>query len=130
MTYLLDTHIWLWWQMRPKRLLPDVRERIADPANTVLFSTVSTWELAIKSALGRLVLPEPLERMVPDCLEADRMQTLVLQHRHGFELAALPRHHRDPFDRMLIAQARAERCTIITADPAFRVYDVEILPAG
>jgi PIN domain nuclease of toxin-antitoxin system len=113
--------------MEPSRVEREVHAAIADASNEVYLSAVSSWEMAIKIAAGKLQLPKPLEEMVPEALLADRMQTLPLLHHHGFELAALPMHHRDPFDRMLIAQARRDGLTLVTADPMFRRYELELM---
>jgi PIN domain nuclease of toxin-antitoxin system len=115
--------------MDPDRMGPKAHAAIADAASEVFLSSVSSWEMAVKIAAGRLQLPKPLEEMLPEALLADRMQTLPLSHHHAFELAALPMHHRDPFDRMLIAQARCEALTLVTADAMFRRYDVPLLVA-
>jgi PIN domain nuclease of toxin-antitoxin system len=124
---LLDTHVWLWWQMAPGRIARPVHGAISDEKSEVFLSAVSSWEMAIKIAAGKLQLPRPLDEMVPEALLADRMQTLPLLHHHSFELASLPMHHRDPFDRMLVAQARREGLTLVTADPMFRRYEVDLL---
>jgi len=129
MRLLLDTHVWLWWQMAPERIKPEATRQIADSENAIFLSTVSSWEMAIKIAAGKLQLPRPLDQMVPDCLLADDIQTLPVQHHHCFELARLPMHHRDPFDRMLVSQARQEDLTIVTADPMFGRYEVRLLSA-
>lgn len=129
MRLLLDTHVWLWWQMAPARLGERVREAIADTTNDVLLSTVSSWEMAIKIAVGKLQLPKPIHEMLPTALLDDQMQSLPLQHHHCFELTNLPMHHRDPFDRMLIAQARTERLVLVTADSQLGAYDVELMMA-
>jgi PIN domain nuclease of toxin-antitoxin system len=128
--YLLDTHVWLWWLLRPERIRREVVRLIADAANTIYVSTVSSWEIAIKISIGKLRLPEAMEKAIPDSLAVDSMATLVLEHRHCFELATLPLHHRDPFDRMLIAQARVQGWPVITADPEFDHYDVEVIKAS
>jgi len=127
MRLLLDTHIWLWWQMSPGSIKPAIKDQIVDADNEVLLSTVSTWEMTIKIAVGKLQLPQPLEEMLPESLLLDSMLTLPLSHHHCFELTRLPMHHRDPFDRMLIAQARQESLTLVTADSMFHRYDVELL---
>lgn len=124
---LLDTHIWLWWQMAPERLSPAARRAVAASENDVYLSTVSTWEMAIKIAMGKLRLPVPLAQMVSAALLEDRMQSLPLQHHHCFELAALPLHHRDPFDRVLVAQARADGLTLVTAEPQLGRYELQLL---
>lgn len=130
MKLLLDTHVWLWWQMAPERIERRVQSQIADADSAVFFSTVSTWELAIKIAAGKLQLPRPMASMVPEALAADGMQTLPLHNHHCFELARLPMHHRDPFDRMLIAQARQENLTLVTADEMLARYEVDLLLAA
>lgn len=130
MKLLLDTHVWLWWHLAPDRLAASVRDRIGDEDSDVFFSTVSTWELAVKIAAGKLQLPRPIEVMVPEALVADHMQTLPVHNHHCFELATLPMHHRDPFDRMLVAQARQEKMTLVTADSALGRYDVDLLLAS
>jgi PIN domain nuclease of toxin-antitoxin system len=124
---LLDTHVWLWWHLAPARLSPALRQAVADTRNEVFLSTVSTWEMAIKIAAGKLTLPKPLAEMVPDCLLADGMSSLPLQHHHAAELLTLPIHHRDPFDRMLIAQARAEGATLASTDQHMARYDVSVM---
>jgi PIN domain nuclease of toxin-antitoxin system len=129
-TLLLDTHVWLWWQMAPERLSNTARERIADPATVVLLSTVSTWEMAIKVAAGKLQLPRAMDEMIPESLLRDGFGSLPLQHHHCFELSRLPMHHRDPFDRMLIAQAKADRLTLVTVDRQLERYEIELLPAN
>ncbi len=129
MKILLDTHVWLWWNMQPERLTKNSRSTIADISNQVFLSAVSSWEMAIKVAIGKLTLPVSLDRMVSESLTQDNMQTLALHHRHCFELGGLPSLHKDPFDRVLIAQARVEGLTLMTADTKISQYDVEILPA-
>lgn len=129
MRLLLDTHVWLWWQMAPERLDENVRGRIAAPTSEVLLSTVSTWEMAIKIAAGKLQLPRPIEEMIPESLLRDEFASLPLQQHHCFELTKLPMHHRDPFDRMLVAQARADKLTLVTVDRQLKRYDVLLLLA-
>jgi PIN domain nuclease of toxin-antitoxin system len=101
-----------------------------DGGNELLFSVASSWEIAIKYAVGKLALPEPPPDFVPPRLRRDRISTLHIEHRHALHLASLPMHHRDPFDRILIAQAQLEGVPIITADHRFHRYDVEILWEG
>jgi PIN domain nuclease of toxin-antitoxin system len=127
MKLLLDTHVWLWWQMTPERLKDDARDKIASPDSEVFLSAVSTWEMAIKIAAGKLQLPVPMEELIPESLLRDDFGSLPLQQHHCFELARLPMHHRDPFDRMLVAQARAEQLTLVTADRQLERYDVELV---
>jgi PIN domain nuclease of toxin-antitoxin system len=127
MKLLLDTHVWLWWQMTPERLKDDARDKIASPDSEVFLSAVSTWEMAIKIAAGKLQLPVPMEELIPESLLRDDFGSLPLQQHHCFELARLPMHHRDPFDRMLVAQARAEQLTLVTADRQLERYEVELV---
>jgi len=129
MRLLLDTHIWLWWQLAPERLSARARECIGVATNEVYLSSVSSWEMAIKIAAGKLQLPRPLQEMVPESLVQDGFVNLPVQPAHCFHLQELPMLHRDPFDRMLIAQAIAESCTILTADLQLHAYSVPVLPA-
>jgi PIN domain nuclease of toxin-antitoxin system len=127
MKLLLDTHVWLWWQMHPERLNDEARDKIASPESEVFFSAVSTWEMAIKIAAGKLQLPVPMDELIPESLLRDDFGSLPLQQHHCFELARLPMHHRDPFDRMLVAQARAEQLTLVTADRQLARYEVDLV---
>ncbi|CAN5703674.1 type II toxin-antitoxin system VapC family toxin [soil metagenome] len=129
MRVLLDTHVWLWMQAEPERLSSDARDTITDLANELLLSAASSWEIAIKWSLGKLDLPEPPDRYVPDRLTSSGVTALAILHGHALAVARLPRHHRDPFDRMLVAQARAEGLPLLTADPVFDRYPVEVIPA-
>lgn len=130
MRLLLDTHVWLWWQMAPQRLSPKAIDAIAANDAVVFLSSVSTWEMAIKIAAGKLQLPRPLREMVPESLMQDGFVSLPIQPLHCFVLAEMPMHHRDPFDRMLIAQAQAENCVLVSADAALDRYSIERLPAS
>ncbi len=127
---LLDTHVWLWLQGEPRRVRRETMDILEDPDVDRLLSVASTWEVCIKYALGKLSLPEAprqhFERRMPD----GGVRSLMVDQRHAYEVADLPHHHRDPFDRMLIAQARVEGIPIVTADPRFAAYDVELIPAA
>ena len=114
----------LQWPYGPK-LSSEARKTVADPRSVVHVSAASIWELAIKASLGRLDLDDAdlLEE-----IEANDFVELPMTARHALAAAALPRHHQDPFDRMLIAQAQVESLTVVTRDPAFRAYGVAILP--
>jgi len=125
--YLIDTHCWLWWNGDPGRLSDNARRVIADGDNEILFSTASAWEISIKYGLGKLKLPASPEKYLPMRLSSNRMQLLPMLLHHVLAVGALPRHHRDPFDRVLIAQAQQEDLTVITADEAFHRYDVRLL---
>ncbi len=128
MKLLLDTHIFLWLQTEPERLgehLPVVE----DPRTEMLLSAVVSWEIAIKHGIGRLPLPEPPERYVPERMRLIGARALPIEHTHALGVAALPPLHSDPFDRLLIAQARLLDTPILTADPAVARYPVEVLMA-
>ena len=127
MKLLLDTHVWLWMQAAPARIEARAVELIADSANDVLLSAASAWEIAIKYALGRLALPVPPADYVPSRMIRSGTRGLVIEHRHALQVAALPPHHSDPFDRLLIAQAQLDGATLITADRKLSAYDVALL---
>ena len=124
MRLLLDTHALLWW-LADEGLTGQAREAIADPANLVAVSAASAWEISIKKALGKLAAPDDLEHQV----QAGGFLPLPITIAHGVAAGQLVRHHEDPFDRMLIAQARAEGLTIVTRDKRFADYDVPLMPA-
>jgi PIN domain nuclease of toxin-antitoxin system len=128
-TVLLDTHVWLWMQAAPRRLVPAVRALVEDATTTLLLSAVSSWEIAIKYALGRLPLPEPPELYVPDRMRTSGVVALPIEHSHALRVSGLERQHRDPFDRLLVAQCQIERIALVTADPIFERYDVELISA-
>jgi PIN domain nuclease of toxin-antitoxin system len=122
MKLLLDTHVILWWQRDDRRLKRAARRAIAT-ADIVWVSAASAWETAIKQSLGRLRVDEPLRLTVG----ADDFTELPLTIRHAEALSVLPRHHADPFDRILIAQAHAEGATIVTCDRAMAPYGVPVM---
>ena len=123
---LLDTHVVLWAFGAPERLHPKVRREIVDPRNAVFVSAVSIWEVEIKRALGKLRAPDGLGSL---CRERG-FDALDITFEHAVAAGSLPPHHADPFDRMLIAQAAVEHVTVVTADDAFRRYDVGVMFAG
>ena len=123
---LLDTHCWLWLQAEPDRFSPEVLRELGDPSVELLLSAASAWEIAIKYALGKLPLPEPPASYVPSRLERSGTTELSVSHSHALHVASLPGHHRDPFDRLLVAQAQIERVAILSADPLLSPYDVEL----
>lgn len=127
MRVLLDTHVWLWMVTHPQRIAEPAREVLANADNELLFSAASVWEMAIKYQLGKLPLPEPPDTFVPPRLLRDAVRPLPIDHRHAAFVAQLPLHHRDPFDRLLIAQARLEDVYLCTADDVLRPYDVKLL---
>jgi PIN domain nuclease of toxin-antitoxin system len=123
MNYLLDTHVFLWALGDFEKLKPKVAKVIRDTRHGVFVSAVTSMEIAIKSALGKLEAPDDLE----DEIGLRGFSHLPLQFRHGTVLRSLPMHHQDPFDRMLISQALQEGLTIITHDQKFGRYPVEVL---
>ena len=129
MTLLLDSQALLWWREGSRKLGPRARAAISQDAFGVLVSAASAWELAIKSATGKLTLREPLDRWLPAALDGSGFETLPVTLAHALAVASLPFHHADPFDRLLIAQAQLEKLTIVTADSVFEDYDVKLLDA-
>jgi PIN domain nuclease of toxin-antitoxin system len=125
-TLLLDTHIWLWMLTAPERL-GSLRSRLEDEATTLLFSAASSWEIAIKHAVGRLDLPEPPATYVPSRIRTTGVTPIAVEHAHALAAGGLPRHHDDPFDRLLVAQARAHGTPLATVDDAIAAYDVQVL---
>jgi PIN domain nuclease of toxin-antitoxin system len=124
MRLLLDTHVLLWW-LADEPLAPAAAEAIAEPANDVWVSAASIWEIAIKRAAGRLTFDaDPV-----DASEAAGFALLPIGPRHAVDAAALPEHHRDPFDRMLVAQARMEQMTLVSRDTSVQAYEVTVLRA-
>lgn len=124
MELLLDTHAFLWWVDGTRRLPQAARTAIADPSNDCRVSLASCWEMAIKVGLGKLRLPEPLERFLPEQLAANGFRLLSIDLGDVVRVATLPFHHRDPFDRLLAAQALDGGLAIVSADPIFRRYGV------
>ena len=127
MKFIIDTHCWLWWIAEPEKLGEHARNQIEDRNNIILFSTASSWEIAIKYAIGKLELKEPPEQFVPKRLARDAISSLPIEQIHALHVAGLPHHHKDPFDRMIISQSQVERIPIMTVDPQFNLYDVEIV---
>ena len=127
MRLLLDTHMFLWFLSEESRMPEETREAIASRENSVLVSAASVWEIAIKASIGRLKIARTDVMKLPYLIEASGLAELPVLARHAAAVSALPMHHRDPFDRLLIAQARAESLTLATIDPAIRRYDVETL---
>lgn len=124
MKLLLDTHAFLWWIEGRPALAKRASAAVASANNEVLFSIVSCWELAIKLSLGKLRLPQNHARFIPEQLSANGFSLLDLELGHVARVAGLPFHHRDPFDRLLAAQALEEQLAIVSADPVFRTYGV------
>ena len=128
-TILLDTHVFLWLQSAPERL-SSALPLLADERTTLLLSAASSWEIAVKWGLGKLLLPEAPDIYVPDRMQRGAIDALPIVHSHALAVGKLPEHHRDPFDRILVAQAITEQIPLATADPALRVYAAELLWVG
>lgn len=127
MRLLIDTRCWLWWHGDPKRLTAKATELIRDGRNQVFFSAASSWEISIKYALGKLKLPVAPARYVPERLRTGNMNGFDVTHTHALRVSELPPIHRDPFDRLLIAQSQIEGLPILTTDPIFSKYDVKVI---
>jgi PIN domain nuclease of toxin-antitoxin system len=125
--YLLDSHVLLWWWFDPQRLSSAAHALLVEPTNPILVSAASIWELSLKVHRGKL--PE-LERVIadlPGLLQADGFQELPITAAHGLRAGAYPQPHRDPFDRMLAAQAELDRLVLLSADPQLSSFPCQIL---
>lgn len=127
MRLLLDTQIFVWYLDQAARIPTVARQAIDDADNAVLVSAAVIWEIAIKASAGRLEIPAGELRRLPRLIEATGFEELPVLARHAAGVYVLPWHHRDPFDRLMIAQARDESLTLVTVDPAIRAYDVSVL---
>jgi PIN domain nuclease of toxin-antitoxin system len=123
---LLDTRVFLWLLAEPERLGRHLGT-LEDPANELFLSAASSWEIAIKTQIGRLRLPDEPRRYGPDRMRAVGALPLPVEHNHALAVSELPLIHRDPFDRLLVAQARDLRLCIVTADTVMARYEVETL---
>lgn len=130
MKLLLDTQCWLWWFAQPEKLNEEVIKQISDDMNEVWLSVASVWEMGIKVSIGKLPLPEPIDDYISTRMTQLGARSLQINASHALQVAKLPLHHRDPFDRMLIAQAQVENMTLVSADSAFNQYEVSLLWAG
>lgn len=129
MRILLDTSCWLWMVAASDRLGPQARVTLDDTRNELLLSAASSWEIAIKYGIGKLPLPEPPEQYMPSRMAATGVTPLRVEHSHALATSALPLHHRDPFDRLLIAQARLEGVPVMTSDSVFGGYGIDVISA-
>ena len=125
MRLLLDTHAFLWWVNDSKDLSGRARSAIANQKNECFFSMASAWEIAIKVSIGKLELPYTVERFLPEHLATNAIRELPIEIRHVARAGGLPFHHRDPFDRVIAAQALVEKLAIVSADPIFEKYGVK-----
>jgi PIN domain nuclease of toxin-antitoxin system len=125
MRLLLDTHTFLWWVNGGPSVSRRARSAIGDAANECFLSLASSWEIAIKVSLGKLKLPTAPERFIPEQLRANAFRELPIEIGHVGRVARMPFHHRDPFDRLLAAQALEERLAIVSADTIFQRYGIK-----
>jgi PIN domain nuclease of toxin-antitoxin system len=124
---LLDTHALLWYLTTPEKLPAEAHRAIRSAQNEVYASLASAWEISIKVALGKLTLPDPPAKWFPQALTELSVAPLPISAEHALAASSLPPHHRDPFDRLLIAQAQHEGLTLVTVDRVFQAYDVPLL---
>ena len=127
MRFLLDTHVLLWALADDRRLSKRARAILVDDLHTLLWSAASTWELAIKASLKRIRFASPLVDYLPEKLESEGLVSLPITTAHAAAVELLPRHHQDPFDRLLVAQARAESVALLSADKVMKRYDLEVV---
>jgi PIN domain nuclease of toxin-antitoxin system len=127
MKLLLDTHIFIWWADQPERLSPSALSALEDEANELLLSVASVWEMQIKFQLGKLKLSLPLKELLRTQQATNDLTVWPVELPHVLALDALPFHHKDPFDRLLIAQSIEEDLTLVTADSQFSAYSVKLL---
>lgn len=126
MKALLDTHAFLWALAGDARMSPSARE-VFQGNTDLLLSTASIWEILIKVQSGKLNMPRPAGKYILGQLAENRIERLSISFDHLLAFEALPMHHRDPFDRMLIAQGMEEDCPVITADPVFKQYPIRVI---
>jgi PIN domain nuclease of toxin-antitoxin system len=127
MRALLDTHTFLWWNTGDANLSSLARQIIEDGRNELFLSATSAWEIAIKTARGKLILPEPPQRFVASRMALHHIQPLPIQVSHALQVFSLPNIHQDPFDRLLVAQSQLEDLPILTADPEIARYGVKTI---
>src|SRR5712691_1733773 len=124
MRVLLDTRVLLWWHDQPARLTEAAYGALSDPGNDVFLSVVNSWEIQIKAQLGKLTLSKPLRILFQEEQATNGFRLLPVTIEHIYTLDSFPLHHRDPFDRLLIAQAHQEALTLVTHDPKFSAYSI------
>ena len=125
MRALIDTHVLLWWLRDDPRLSSRVHALVGDGGNELLWSAASSWELAIKVRIGKIRLPSPPRQYIPQKLREQNLVSLPIEQSHALQVAELPLHHRDPFDRLLVAQCQVEGLPLVTSDPFLGRYDIE-----
>lgn len=127
MRILLDTHAFLWWISDSPRLSDVARDIIADESTRPIFSVVSGWEITVKAGVGKLEIPASPEKFLSEQLSRNDVEVLPIYLRHALRVDALPDHHQAPFDRLLVAQARAEGVPLLSTDPEISRYPVEMI---
>lgn len=126
MKLLLDTHTFIWWDSAPAKLSAPALGYCRDPANQLILSVASLWEIQIKQQLGKLDLRLPLAEIVAHQRETNGLAVLPIGQEHVLALETLPSHHKDPFDRLLMAQAVVEGAALVSGDPVLKAYPVDI----
>jgi PIN domain nuclease of toxin-antitoxin system len=126
MKLLLDTHTFIWWDSEPEKLSENALSMLEDASNTLMLRVVSIWEMQIKIQAGKLTIDNPLQQIIEHQQNANALLILPVETAHIYTLGGLSLHHKDPFDRLLIAQAIAEDTVIVTADKAFKAYPVKL----
>ena len=129
MRILLDTQCWLWTVNSPEKFSVAARRQVRETQHELYLSSVSAMEISIKYSIGKLRLHIPPSEFIPVLMNFERVSLIPVDFTHAIRLADLPFHHRDPFDRLLIAQAQVENLPVMTADPRFESYDLEVIPA-
>jgi PIN domain nuclease of toxin-antitoxin system len=127
MKLLLDTHAFIWWDENPGRLGAAAHAACLDPNNELALSVASVWEMQLKRMVGKLTLRKPLRQMLDDQVQQNGLEIVPVSQEPILRLDSLPFHHRDPFDRILIATAQTESWTLVSHDSVFGVYDVPVL---
>ncbi len=127
MRLLLDTHVFIWWDSEPAKLSPRVLALCQDRENTLLLSVVSVWEIQVKIQLGKLKLHMPLADIIEAQQETNALEVLPITLDHVLALDALPAHHKDPFDRLLLAQSTVEDVVLVSKDSVFTDYPVNVV---
>jgi len=127
MKALLNTHAFIWWTVAPVRLGPEANRLCFDPANQLVLSVASVWEMQIKVVLGKLTLHLPLRRMILDQIQQNGLEVLPVTLDHVLRLDSLPPLHKDPFDRLLVAQALAEGLPLVSHDPVVTQYPLKVV---
>lgn len=126
MKFLLDTHTFIWWDIQPTHLSPRALALCQDPNNQLILSVVSVWEMEIKIQLGKLHFVKPLADMIADQQQTNNLEILPMTLAHALAIEVLPMFHKDPFDRLLIAQAKIEAIPLISRDPEFAAYPMVV----